>query len=134
VGLDRVQLVRRSLVIVWSSRWNENCHWKRRYSYVEKTLPNDTLSTANPTKYDLGSNLGFHCWKPATNRLSCGTVLRRPYCAAVPRSQLSGCSRLTQLRPDVDDVRVPKYIPSKLRKTIYSLSSSSFMTYKISSR
>jgi hypothetical protein len=58
---------------VWSSRWNENCQEKQKYS--EKTYPNATSSTTNPTWLDLGSNPGRRGGKPATNRLSYGTAL-----------------------------------------------------------
>jgi hypothetical protein len=42
--------------------------------YSEKTSPSATLSTTNPTWPDPGSNTG-RSGKPATNRLSYGTVL-----------------------------------------------------------
>jgi hypothetical protein len=54
----------------WSILWNEN--WQGKMKYAEKTCPNDTLSTTNPTWPDLGSNLGHHGGKSATNCLSCG--------------------------------------------------------------
>jgi hypothetical protein len=57
---------------VWSSRWNENCHRKPRYS--EKTCLSATLSTTNPTWPALDSNPGRRCGKPATNRLSYSTT------------------------------------------------------------
>jgi hypothetical protein len=56
----------------WSSRWNEN--WQGKPTYSEKTCPNSTSSTTNPTWPDLGSNPGCRCGKPATNRLSFGTA------------------------------------------------------------
>jgi hypothetical protein len=40
--------------------------------YMEKTSPSTNLSTTIPTWPDLGSNLGHHSEKPATNRLSYG--------------------------------------------------------------
>jgi hypothetical protein len=40
-----------------------------------ENLPQSTLSTANPTWPDLGSNPGRRGGKPATNRLSYGTAL-----------------------------------------------------------
>jgi hypothetical protein len=40
---------------MWGSWWNENLQGKPKYS--EKTRLNATLSTANPTCRDLGSNL-----------------------------------------------------------------------------
>jgi hypothetical protein len=58
---------------VWSSRWNENCQEKPKYT--EKTYPSATLSTTNPTWPDLGSNRGRRGGKPATNRLSYGTAV-----------------------------------------------------------
>jgi hypothetical protein len=54
-----------------SSRWNEN--WQRKPKYSEKTWPSATLSTANPTWPDLGSNPGRRCGNPATNYMSFGT-------------------------------------------------------------
>jgi hypothetical protein len=57
---------------VWGSRWNENL--KEKPKYLEKTYPSATLSTTNPTWPDLVSNPGRCCGKPATNRLSYGTV------------------------------------------------------------
>jgi hypothetical protein len=58
---------------VWNSGWNENRQGKPKYS--EKTCPNASLSTTNPTLLDLGSNRGRRGWKQATNRLSYGTTL-----------------------------------------------------------
>jgi hypothetical protein len=55
-----------------SSRWNEN--WQRKPKYSEKTCLSVTLSTTNPTWFDLVSNLGRRGGKPATNRLSYGTA------------------------------------------------------------
>jgi hypothetical protein len=40
-----------------------------------KTCPSASLSTTNPTWTDPGSNPGFRRERPATNRLSHGTVL-----------------------------------------------------------
>jgi hypothetical protein len=42
---------------------------------IEKLVPSH-LSTTNPTWTDMGANPGLRCEKPATNRLSCGTVRR----------------------------------------------------------
>jgi hypothetical protein len=56
---------------LWSSWWNGNRQGKPKYS--EKTCPNATLSTTNPTWPDLGSNPGRRGGKPATNPLSYGT-------------------------------------------------------------
>jgi hypothetical protein len=57
---------------LWSSWWNED--WKGKPKYLEKTCSSATLSTTNPTWPDLGSNLGHHGGKPATNHLSYGTA------------------------------------------------------------
>jgi hypothetical protein len=43
--------------------------------YSEKTCPSATLSTTNPTLYDLGSNPSRCCGNPATNRLIYRTAL-----------------------------------------------------------
>jgi hypothetical protein len=59
---------------VWSSRWNEN--WQEKPKYSEKTCPSITFSTTNPTRSDLGSNVGRCSGKPATNHLSYGTNLQ----------------------------------------------------------
>jgi hypothetical protein len=40
----------------------------------KETCPNVTLSTTNPTWTDLEANLGLSVDRPATNRLSHGTV------------------------------------------------------------
>jgi hypothetical protein len=53
---------------MWSSRWNETCQGKPKYS--EKTCPSATLSTTNPTWPALVS-------KPTTNRLSYDTAWGR---------------------------------------------------------
>jgi hypothetical protein len=45
--------------------------------YSEKTCPDTTLSTTNPTWPDLGLNLGCCGGKPATNRFSCGAAKKR---------------------------------------------------------
>jgi hypothetical protein len=42
--------------------------------HTEKTSPNATLSTTNPTRLDPGSKLGRQSGKPVTNRLSQGTT------------------------------------------------------------
>jgi hypothetical protein len=44
-----------------------------------KTCPSATLSTTNPTYTDPGSNPGLRGGRPAANRLSHGTAVRRPY-------------------------------------------------------
>jgi hypothetical protein len=41
---------------MWSSRWNENCQGKPKYS--EKICPSATVSTTNPTWPDVSSNPG----------------------------------------------------------------------------
>jgi hypothetical protein len=57
---------------LWSNRWNAN--WQGKPKYLEKTCPNATLSTTDPTWPDPGTNPGISGWKPATNRLSNGTA------------------------------------------------------------
>jgi hypothetical protein len=49
-------------------------------STQEKMCRSATLSATNPTWLDLGSNLGHHGGKPATNRLSCGVAFICLYC------------------------------------------------------
>jgi hypothetical protein len=44
-----------------------------------KTCPSVTLSTINPTRTDPGSNPGLRGGRPATNRLSHGTVNNHSY-------------------------------------------------------
>jgi hypothetical protein len=53
---------------MWSSRGNEN--WQGKPKNSEKICPSATLSTTNPTWFDLGSNSGHRGGKPAANRLS----------------------------------------------------------------
>jgi hypothetical protein len=53
---------------IWSIWWNEN--WQGRQKYWEKTCPNATLSTTNPTWSDVGSSPDHRCGKPATNCLN----------------------------------------------------------------
>jgi hypothetical protein len=62
---------------MWNSWWNEN--WQGKTKYSEKTCPNATLSTTNPTFLDLGSNPGLRGGKPATNSLSYDTAYILPY-------------------------------------------------------
>jgi hypothetical protein len=57
---------------MWNSRWNES--WQRKPKYSEETCYSATLSTANPTWPDVGSNPGRRGGKSATNRLSYGTA------------------------------------------------------------
>jgi hypothetical protein len=57
---------------IWSSRWNKN--WQGKPKYSEKTCLSTTLSTTNPTWYDLGSNMGRRGGNPVTNRLSYDTA------------------------------------------------------------
>jgi hypothetical protein len=54
---------------LWSSWWNED--WQGKPKYSEKTCPNATLSTTNPTWPNPGRRGG----KPATNHLSYGMAL-----------------------------------------------------------
>jgi hypothetical protein len=56
----------------WRIWWN---HWQGKPKYSEKTCPNATLSTTNPTWPDPGSNPGRRGGKPATNRFSYGAAL-----------------------------------------------------------
>jgi hypothetical protein len=51
-------------------QWNDTD--KEKSKDLEQTHPTATLSTTNPTRTDLGVNLGLHGEKPATNRLSHG--------------------------------------------------------------
>jgi hypothetical protein len=53
-----------------SSRWNAN--WQENPKYSEKTCPNDTLPTINPTWPDPSSNLGRRAGKSA---ISYGTAI-----------------------------------------------------------
>jgi hypothetical protein len=48
--------------------------WQGKQEYSEKSCPNATLSTINPTSPDPGSNPGRRGGKPATNRLSSGAA------------------------------------------------------------
>jgi hypothetical protein len=49
----------------WRIWWNED--WQGKPKYSEKTCPNATLSTTNPTWPDPGLNPGRHSGKLATN-------------------------------------------------------------------
>jgi hypothetical protein len=51
-----------------SKWWNKN--WQGKPAYLEKTRPNATLSTTNPTCPEPGSKPGRRGGKPATNRLT----------------------------------------------------------------
>jgi hypothetical protein len=57
---------------LWSNWWNED--WQGKPKYSEKKCPSATLSTTTPTWPDPSSNPGRRGRKPATNRLSYGTV------------------------------------------------------------
>jgi hypothetical protein len=57
-------------------------YWQGKPKNSEKTRPNATLSTTNPTCTDHGANPGLHNEKPATNCLSHGTAAQ-----AVSRSR-----------------------------------------------
>jgi hypothetical protein len=72
---------------MWSSRWDDN--WQEKSKYSEKSCLGATLATTNATLPDLGSNLGHHSGKPASDcmsyktppydkRLVAGFPLRRP--------------------------------------------------------
>jgi hypothetical protein len=76
---DWVHLVRRSLFGLsytddrwwgWSSRWNENCQGKPKYS--EKTCPSATLFTTNRTCTHLSLKPGHGGEKSAANPLIYG--------------------------------------------------------------
>jgi hypothetical protein len=58
---------------VWSIRWNEN--WQGKPMYSEKTCPSATLSTANPTWPEMGSNPDRRGGNPAANGLSYGAAI-----------------------------------------------------------
>jgi hypothetical protein len=53
--------------------------WQRKPKYSEKTCPDATLSTTNPTWPDSGLNPGRRGGKPATNRLSYGAAEQATY-------------------------------------------------------
>jgi hypothetical protein len=55
----------------WRILWNE---WQGKPKYSEKTCPDATLSTTNPTWPDPGLNPGRRGRKPATNRFSYGAA------------------------------------------------------------
>jgi hypothetical protein len=55
----------------WRICWNE---WQGKPKYSEKSCPDATLSTTNPTWPDPGLNPGRHGGKPATNRFSYGAA------------------------------------------------------------
>jgi hypothetical protein len=57
----------------WRIWWNE---WHGKPKYWEKTCPDATLSTTNPTWPDPGLNPGRRDWKPPTNRFSYGAATR----------------------------------------------------------
>jgi hypothetical protein len=54
----------------WRNWWND---WQGKPKYSEKTCPSAALSTTNPTCCP-DANRGRHGRKPATNRVSYGTV------------------------------------------------------------
>jgi hypothetical protein len=56
----------------WRIWWNE---WQGKPKYWEKTCPDATLSTTNPTWPDPELNPGRRGGKPATNRFSYGAAL-----------------------------------------------------------
>jgi hypothetical protein len=78
---------------VWSSRCNENCQGKLKYS--EKTCLHASLCTTNFTWLDLGWNPGCHDGKLATNLLIYGmtNVLLNTYfvCIKFVRYNFSVC-------------------------------------------
>jgi hypothetical protein len=54
--------------------WNDND--KGKWNIQRKTCPITTLSTTNPTRTDLGSNLGLHGKRPVSNCSSHGTLFQ----------------------------------------------------------
>jgi hypothetical protein len=58
---------------LWRNWWNED--WQGKPKYSEKTCPNVTLSTTNPTCLDPGLNPGRRGGKPATNHLNYGAAV-----------------------------------------------------------
>jgi hypothetical protein len=73
---------------VWSSRWNEDCQEKPKYS--EKTCPSATCPPQIP--HDLGSNPSRRGGKPATNRLSYGTTSLQSKCGGCRILHIIGVS------------------------------------------
>jgi hypothetical protein len=65
----------------WRIWWNE---WQEKLKYSEKTCPDATLSTINPTWPDPGLNPGRRGGKPATNRFSYGAAFRDSYSKMKP--------------------------------------------------
>jgi hypothetical protein len=57
----------------------EQSAWQENPRYSEKTCPNVSLSTTNPTLPDLASNPGCRGRKRATNRLSLGMAYSTNY-------------------------------------------------------
>jgi hypothetical protein len=53
-------------------------NWQGKPKYSEKTCPDATFSTTNPTWPDPGLNPGRRGGKPATNRFSYGAATRSP--------------------------------------------------------
>jgi hypothetical protein len=79
VGLEWVHLVRRPLLcpddrLIWSIWWSKE--WQEKPKYSEETCTSTILSTTNPTLFDLSSNPGRRCRKPATDWFSYGTDFR----------------------------------------------------------
>jgi hypothetical protein len=61
----------------WLWEWRIWCNeWQGKPKYLEKTCPDATLSTTNPTWPEPGLNLGRRSEKPTTNRFSYGTAYR----------------------------------------------------------
>jgi hypothetical protein len=77
---------------LWRNWWNEV--WQGKLKDSEKTCPNATLSTTNPTWLDPGLNPDSHGGKPATNRLSYGAALSSVlvHLPSVPMVAMSLCS------------------------------------------
>jgi hypothetical protein len=77
----------------WRNWWNE---WQGKPKYSEKTRPDATLSTRNPTWPDPGLNPGRRGGKPATNRFIYGAAfsqtlleLEQPHTTDICDSQCS---------------------------------------------
>jgi hypothetical protein len=65
--------------------WNK---WQGKPNYSEKSCPDATLSTTNPTLPDPGLNSGRRGGKPATNRFSYGAALKGDFLEILIVTQL----------------------------------------------
>jgi hypothetical protein len=75
----------------WRIWWNE---WQGKPKYSEKTCPDATLSTTNPTWPDPGLNPGRRGGKPATNRFSYGAANTNPWLCG-PLASTRRCSLIS---------------------------------------